>query len=54
MSDAYEAELLDRPDGMPVLSVMVVARDAFRQALHVSDVLLPADRQEFEDTYRLS
>ncbi|MFC8096893.1 GntR family transcriptional regulator [Streptomyces sp. NPDC057301] len=49
-----EAELLDLPDGVPVLSVLVVACDASGQALQVSDVLLPADRQELEDTYRLS
>jgi GntR family transcriptional regulator len=48
-----EAELLDVPDGVPVLSVLVVACDASGQALQVSDVLLPADRQELEDTYRL-
>ncbi|MCX5423675.1 GntR family transcriptional regulator [Streptomyces sp. NBC_00078] len=49
-----EAELLELPDGVPVLSVLVVACDASGQALQVSDVLLPADRQELEDTYRLS
>ncbi|MFG3233612.1 GntR family transcriptional regulator [Streptomyces antibioticus] len=49
-----EAELLELPDGMPVLSVLVLACDASGQALQVSDVLLPADRQELEDTYRLS
>ncbi|KAB1139312.1 GntR family transcriptional regulator [Streptomyces luteolifulvus] len=49
-----EAELLELPDGVPVLSVLVVARDAAGQALQVSDVLLPADRQELEDTYRLN
>ncbi|WP_340377390.1 GntR family transcriptional regulator [Streptomyces sp. SS7] len=49
-----EAELLELPDGVPVLSVLVVAADAAGQALQVSDVLLPADRQELEDTYRLS
>jgi GntR family transcriptional regulator len=54
MPDAGEAELLGLPDGVPVLSVLVVARDASGQALQVSDVLLPADRQELEDTYRLS
>ncbi|MDQ1017556.1 DNA-binding GntR family transcriptional regulator [Streptomyces afghaniensis] len=48
-----EAELLDVPDGVPVLSVLVVACDASGQALQVSDVLLPADRQELEDAYRL-
>jgi GntR family transcriptional regulator len=49
-----EAELLEVPDGVPVLSVLVVACDASGQALQVSDVLLPADRQELEDTYRLN
>ncbi|GAB2469412.1 GntR family transcriptional regulator [Streptomyces incanus] len=49
-----EAELLDLPDGVPVLSVLVVACDASGQALQVSDVLLPADRQDLEDTYRLN
>ncbi|WP_043667481.1 GntR family transcriptional regulator [Streptomyces xylophagus] len=49
-----EVELLEVPDGVPVLSVLVVACDASGQALQVSDVLLPADRQELEDTYRLN
>ncbi|MGW3826382.1 GntR family transcriptional regulator [Streptomyces sp. NPDC005071] len=49
-----EAELLDLSSGVPVLSVLVVARDASGQALQVSEVLLPADRQELEDTYRLN
>ncbi|MGW6911791.1 GntR family transcriptional regulator [Streptomyces sp. NPDC054940] len=49
-----EAELLDLPEGVPVLSVLVIACDASGQALQVSDVLLPADRQELEDTYRLN
>ncbi|MFI2764467.1 GntR family transcriptional regulator [Streptomyces echinatus] len=49
-----EAGLLDLPEGVPVLSVLVVACDASGQALQVSDVLLPADRQELEDTYRLN
>lgn len=48
-----ERDLLQLPAGEPVLSVLVIARDASGQALQVSDVLLPADRQEFEDTYRL-
>ncbi|MET8944212.1 GntR family transcriptional regulator [Streptomyces sp. NPDC004542] len=51
---AGDAELLGLPDGVPVLSVLVIARDASGQALQVSDVLLPADRQELEDTYRLN
>ncbi|MGW1725427.1 GntR family transcriptional regulator [Streptomyces sp. NPDC002306] len=54
LADAGEAELLGLPDGVPVLSVMVAAFDAAGQALQVSDVLLPADRQELEDTYRLN
>lgn len=49
-----EAELLELPDGIPVLSMLVVACDASGQALQVTDVLLPADRQELEDTYRLN
>ncbi|SEQ71555.1 transcriptional regulator, GntR family [Streptomyces sp. yr375] len=53
LPDPGEAELLELPDGVPVLSVLVVAADAAGQALQVSDVLLPADRQELEDTYRL-
>ncbi|MEU6685869.1 GntR family transcriptional regulator [Streptomyces sp. NPDC046832] len=51
---AGEAGLLGLPDGVPVLSVLVIACDASGEALQVSDVLLPADRQELEDTYRLS
>ncbi|CAM5331212.1 GntR family transcriptional regulator OS=Streptomyces alboniger OX=132473 GN=CP975_16185 PE=4 SV=1 [Streptomyces alboniger] len=54
LPERVEAELLELPDGVPVLSVLVVACDASGQALQVSDVLLPADRQELEDTYRLS
>ncbi|WP_435610499.1 GntR family transcriptional regulator [Streptomyces sp. C10-9-1] len=54
LPERSEAELLDLPDGVPVLSVLVVAYDASGQALQVSDVLLPADRQELEDTYRLN
>ncbi|MFC9506191.1 hypothetical protein [Streptomyces sp. NPDC057002] len=38
---------------MPVLSVLVIACDASGQALQASGVLLPADRQELEDIYRL-
>jgi GntR family transcriptional regulator len=49
-----EAELLGLTDGQPVLSVLVVACDVSGQALQVVDVLLPADRQELEDTYRLN
>ncbi|MBF4134013.1 GntR family transcriptional regulator [Streptomyces albidoflavus] len=54
LPETGEAELLGLPDGVPVLSVLVIACDASGQALQVSDVLLPADRQELEDTYRLS
>ncbi|MGW2033079.1 GntR family transcriptional regulator [Streptomyces sp. NPDC001811] len=54
LPDVTEAELLGLPEGIPVLSVLVVACDASGQALQVSDVLLPADRQELEDTYRLN
>ncbi|MFH8975734.1 GntR family transcriptional regulator [Streptomyces sp. NPDC017890] len=54
LPDAAERELLDLPDGVPVLSVLVIACDASGRALQVSDVLLPADRQELEDTYRLN
>ncbi|WP_328553433.1 GntR family transcriptional regulator [Streptomyces sp. NBC_00358] len=48
-----EADLLEMPEGEPVLSVLVLACDASGQALQVTDVLLPADRQELEETYRL-
>ena len=54
LPEGYEAELLDLPEGAPVLSVLVIACDASGQALQVADVLLPADRQELEDTYRLN
>jgi GntR family transcriptional regulator len=54
LPEAREAELLELSDGMPVLSVLVVACDASGRSLQVSEVLLPADRQELEDTYRLS
>ncbi|CCK28658.1 transcriptional regulator [Streptomyces davaonensis JCM 4913] len=54
LPEPAEAELLDLPAGVPVLSVLVIAYDASGQALQVSDVLLPADRQELEDTYRLN
>ncbi|MET9047023.1 GntR family transcriptional regulator [Streptomyces sp. NPDC004362] len=54
LPEAGEAELLGMPDGVPVLSVLVVACDASGQALQVSDVLLPADRRELEDAYRLN
>ncbi|MEU1498510.1 GntR family transcriptional regulator [Streptomyces sp. NPDC005732] len=54
LPDADEAALLGLPDGVPVLSVLVIAFDAAGQALQVSNVLLPADGQELEDTYRLN
>ncbi|MEV5913413.1 GntR family transcriptional regulator [Streptomyces chartreusis] len=54
LPEGDEAELLDLPAGTPVLSVLVIGCDASGQALQVSDVLLPADRQELEDTYRLN
>lgn len=54
LPDSGEAELLELPDGVPVLSVLVIACDTSGQALQVVDVLLPADRQELEDTYRLN
>ncbi|MFG2353752.1 GntR family transcriptional regulator [Streptomyces sp. NPDC048521] len=54
LPDVTEAELLGLPEGIPVLSVLVIACDASGQALQVSDVLLPADRHELEDTYRLN
>ncbi|MGK3943624.1 GntR family transcriptional regulator [Streptomyces caeruleatus] len=54
LPEPHEAELLGLPDGVPVLSVLVIARDASGQALQVTDLLLPADRQELEDTYRLN
>lgn len=54
LPESGEAELLGLPDGVPVLSVLIIACDASGQALHVFDVLLPADRQELEDTYRLN
>lgn len=54
LPESDEAELLDLPEGVPVLSVLVIACDASGQALQVSDVLLPADQQELEDTYRLN
>ncbi|MFI5884892.1 GntR family transcriptional regulator [Streptomyces sp. NPDC051554] len=53
LPESGEAGLLGMPDGVPVLSVLVIACDASGQALQVSDVLLPADRNELEDTYRL-
>ncbi|PSM41707.1 GntR family transcriptional regulator [Streptomyces dioscori] len=54
LPDGGEAELLELPGGVPVLSVLVIACDTSGQALQVVDVLLPADRQELEDTYRLN
>ncbi|WP_431965691.1 GntR family transcriptional regulator [Actinacidiphila sp. bgisy160] len=49
-----DAGLLGLTAGDPVLGVLVVARDASGRALQIVDVLLPADRQELEDTYRLN
>ncbi|MDX2709059.1 GntR family transcriptional regulator [Streptomyces sp. PA03-6a] len=49
-----DAGLLGLTAGDPVLGVLVVARDASGRVLQVVDVLLPADRQELEDTYRLN
>ncbi|MEU1538023.1 GntR family transcriptional regulator [Actinacidiphila glaucinigra] len=49
-----DAGLLGLTAGDPVLGVLVVARDASGTALQIVDVLLPADRQELEDTYRLN
>jgi GntR family transcriptional regulator len=55
LADAAEAELLGGlPDDVPVLSVLVIACDASGRALQVTDVLLPADGHELEDTYRLN
>jgi GntR family transcriptional regulator len=54
LPESDEATLLELPAGAPVLGVLVVVRDASGQALQVVDVLLPADRQELEDTYRLN
>ncbi|MEU3983857.1 GntR family transcriptional regulator [Streptomyces sp. NPDC026672] len=54
LPESGEAEPLGLPDGIPVLSVLVIACDASGQAVQVADVLLPADRQELEDTYRLN
>ncbi|MFE3328019.1 GntR family transcriptional regulator [Streptomyces sp. NPDC059176] len=51
---ADEAALLDLADGVPVLSVLIVACDASGRSLQASELLLPADRQELEDTYRLN
>lgn len=51
---AEESELLGLAAGDPVLSVLVVACDVSGQALQVVDVVMPADGQELEDTYRLN
>lgn len=37
----------------PMLSALIVVCDFSGQAPQVTDVLLPGDRQELEDTYRL-
>ncbi|MFF0445952.1 GntR family transcriptional regulator [Streptomyces sp. NPDC004609] len=49
-----EARLLGMPESAPVLSVLVVAADVSGQALQVVDIVLPADRHELEDVYRLN
>ncbi|MFD9717594.1 GntR family transcriptional regulator [Streptomyces sp. NPDC059076] len=49
-----EAELLGMREGDPVLSVLVVASDVSGQAWQVVEVLLPADRHELEDVYRIN
>jgi GntR family transcriptional regulator len=54
LPSSEEADFLALPKGEPVLSVLVAACDVSGQVLQVTDVLLPADRQELEDTYRLS
>jgi GntR family transcriptional regulator len=54
LPEPADAQLLDMAEGQPVLSVLVIARDASGRALQVVDVVLPADRQELEDTYRLN
>lgn len=54
LPEPADAQLLGIPEGQPVLSVLVIAHDASGRALQVVDVLLPADRQELEDTYRLN
>jgi GntR family transcriptional regulator len=54
LPEPADAQLLDVPEGQPVLSVLVIAHDASGRALQVVDVLLPADRQELEDTYHLN
>jgi GntR family transcriptional regulator len=53
LPSAEESDLLQMSAGEPVLSLLVLACDASGQALQVTDVVLPADRQELEDTYRL-
>lgn len=54
LPEPADAQLLGIPEGQPVLSVLVIAHDASGRALQVVDVLLPADRQELEDTYHLN
>ncbi|MGI5252506.1 GntR family transcriptional regulator [Actinacidiphila glaucinigra] len=49
-----DAGLLGLTAGDPVLGVLVVASDASGRALQIVDVLLPADRQELKDTYRIN
>lgn len=54
LPEAEDARLLGISKADPVLSVLVIAHDASGRALQVVDILLPADRQELEDTYRLN
>ncbi|MFE0631865.1 GntR family transcriptional regulator [Actinacidiphila glaucinigra] len=54
LAGGEDAGLLRLTAGDPVLGVLVVARDASGRALQIVDVLLPADRQELEDTYRVN
>ncbi|MFF1542512.1 GntR family transcriptional regulator [Streptomyces sp. NPDC058291] len=53
LPDASEAELLGLPANTAALSILAIARDVSGQAVHVSDALLPANKQEFEHSYRL-
>lgn len=54
LATGEETALLGVVEGAPVLSVLVVAADVAGQALQVVDVVLPADRHELEDVYRLN
>jgi len=46
-----EAELLELPEGEPVLGLLVIGHDASGRAWYVADVALAGDRQELEDVY---